>query len=119
MGGGGMSVINSQTKALFKIAAKIASDNYPETMGNCFIVNAPMMFSGIWKIAKGFIDEKTRKKIEVKGGNYFKTLLEYASEDQLPEFLGGTCKMPFPSDTGPWDKYEIVDNKFREKGARI
>ena len=52
-----------------------------------------MMFTGVWKIAKGFIDEKTRKKIEVKGGNYFKTLLEYANEDQLPEFLGGSCKM--------------------------
>ena len=26
--------------------------------------------------------------------------------------------MPFPSDTGPWDKYEIVDNKFREKGSQ-
>ena len=64
-----------------------------KTMGNCFIVNAPMMFTGVWKIAKGFIDEKTRKKIEVKGGNYFKTLLEYANEDQLPEFLGGSCKM--------------------------
>ena len=26
--------------------------------------------------------------------------------------------MAFPSDTGPWDKYEIVDNKFREKGTQ-
>ena len=117
MGGGGMSSINSQTKALFQLAAKIASDNYPETMGNLFIVNAPMMFSGIWRVAKGFLDERTRKKIEVKGGSYLKTLLEFAEEEDIPEFLGGKCTEPFPSDVGPWNDYEIVDNKFRKKNS--
>ena len=95
----------------------MASDNYPETMGNLFIVNAPMMFSGIWKVAKGFLDERTRKKIEVKGGSFYKTLLEYADEEDIPEFLGGKCTIPFPSDVGPWNDYEIVNNKLIKKGT--
>ena len=95
----------------------MASDNYPETMGNLFIVNAPMMFSGIWKVAKGFLDERTRKKIEVKGGSFYKTLLEYADEEDIPEFLGGKCTIPFPSDVGPWNDYQIVNNKLVKKGT--
>jgi len=27
------------------------------------IVNAPMLFKGVWAIVKGFLDEKTKEKI--------------------------------------------------------
>ena len=36
----------------------------------------------------------------------------------MPEFLGGKCTEPFPSDVGPWNEYEVVDNKFRKKGTK-
>ena len=39
-------------------------------MGNMFIVNAPMLFSGIWAVVKGFLDEKTRNKIKILGANF-------------------------------------------------
>ena len=45
------------------------------------IVNAPWVFTGIWAIVKGFLDEKTRKKISLVGGSYKKKLLEYVDED--------------------------------------
>jgi len=63
MTGGGVSTANSGTKELFQLAAQVGSDYYPEIMGNTFICNAPMAFRALWKIAKGFLDEKTRKKI--------------------------------------------------------
>jgi hypothetical protein len=28
-----------------------------------FIVNAPLLFTGVWAIVKGFLDERTRNKI--------------------------------------------------------
>ena len=87
-------------------------------MGNLFIVNTPMMFSGVWAIAKGFIDERTRKKIEIKGKTYLPTLLEYADAENLPEFLGGSCTLPFPSDAGPWNDYELVNNKLIKKDSK-
>jgi hypothetical protein len=39
-----------------------------------FIVNAPMIFTGVWAIAKGFIDEKTKNKIKILGHKYQKEL---------------------------------------------
>jgi hypothetical protein len=43
--------------------AKLSQDYYPEMMGKMIICNTPMLFSGIFHIIKGWIDEKTRKKI--------------------------------------------------------
>lgn len=31
-----------------------------------YIVNAPMMFTGIWAMIKPWVDEKTRLKIHIK-----------------------------------------------------
>jgi len=60
MTGGSVSTANSQTYGLCKLAAQVGSDYYPEIMGNLFVINAPMLFSGIWAVVKGFLDEKTR-----------------------------------------------------------
>ena len=87
-------------------------------MGNTFIINAPMAFRGIWKMAKGFLDARTRDKIKVKGGDYLPTLLEFVEEENLPTFLGGKSadSDTFPTDVGPWNDYEIVGNVLRKKG---
>jgi hypothetical protein len=50
-----------------------------------------MVFNGVWAIAKNFVDEKTRKKINIIGGSYKKTLLENVDAQNLPSFLGGEC----------------------------
>ena len=42
-----------------------------------FIVNAPMLFSGVWAIIKPWLDDKTKAKIKILGSGYKKTLLEY------------------------------------------
>lgn len=73
------------------------------------IVNAPWVFTGIWTIVKGFLDEKTRKKIQIVGGSYKKELLKYVDEDQLAAFLGGKNTANLIDDAGPWNAFEIVD----------
>lgn len=40
-----------------------------------FIINAPMLFSGIWTVIKPWIDEKTRNKISIIGSSYKEKLL--------------------------------------------
>jgi hypothetical protein len=66
-----------------------------------FIINAPMLFSGIWAVIKPWLDEKTKNKITIIGSGYREKLSELVisilfmkkiSEENLPEFLGGTCK---------------------------
>lgn len=60
-------------------------------------------------MCKGFIDEKTRKKINIEGGKYQKVLLENVDAANLPEFLGGTCKCEsgcLNTPAGPWAEQE-------------
>ncbi len=45
------------------------------------IANAPWVFTGVWAIVKGWIDEKTRKKIQIIGGSYKKELLKDIDAD--------------------------------------
>jgi hypothetical protein len=42
-----------------------------------FIVNAPMLFSGIWSMIKIWLDEKTKNKITIIGSGYKTDLLKY------------------------------------------
>ena len=73
------------------------------------ICNAPWAFTAVWKIVQGWLDEKTRKKIQLVGKNYKTKLAEYVDNDQLPTFLGGTNESLLEDDVGPWNQYEIVD----------
>jgi hypothetical protein len=78
-----------------------------------FIVNAPMLFTGVWAIVKGFLDEKTRNKIKIVGSGFKKDLLEVIEPENLPDFLGGTCTCPeyggcMHSNLGPWNDYVVV-----------
>ena len=81
-------------------------------MGQLFIVDAPWVFSGVYSIVKGFLDEKTRNKITILGGGYQAQILEIVDEENLPTFLGGKCECPggcLKSNIGPWLEYKAID----------
>ena len=61
-------------------------------MQKTFIVNTGWTFSALWGIAKVFLDEKTKKKVNIEGSSFKKQLLKEVDPDQLPEWLGGTNK---------------------------
>ena len=42
-----------------------------------FIVNAPLLFSGVWAIVKPWLDEKTKGKITILSSQYETQLAEY------------------------------------------
>ena len=58
------------------------------------IINAPWLFSAIWTIISGFLDEKTAAKISVLGSGYQSEILALVDEENLPISLGGTCDCP-------------------------
>jgi hypothetical protein len=39
---------------MFKKCLSIDKDYYPETLANHFIINAPFVFKGIWRVIKGY-----------------------------------------------------------------
>ena len=63
MTGFSIGMMNKRVYSLVQHASKITQDYYPESLGQLLIVNAPYLFSGVWAIVKGWLDEKTRKKI--------------------------------------------------------
>ena len=103
--------------ALLQKGSGIMQDNYPENLGKMFIVNAPMLFTGVWAITKSFIDERTRKKINILGSGYKSALLEEIDPSQLIDFLGGEKTSDLLADDGPWNNYDLVDG--HEKGAVV
>jgi len=101
-----MKLMSKQTYDFVKIASSIAQDYYPEMLGQMFIINAPTLFSMVWGTIKKFVDEKTRNKIQILSTKYQAALLELVDPENLPQFLGGTCKCPqgcLNSSAGPWN----------------
>ena len=58
-----VKMLGHKTRSLVQYVSKIAQDYYPEQLGQLMIVNAPYLFSTVWSIIKGWLDEKTREKI--------------------------------------------------------
>lgn len=104
-----MALWQKKTIRLLKQCLKVNSDYYPEIMGKMVICNGPAVFTGLWSIIKGWIDEKTRKKIVVVG-NPTKILSEYIDMDNLPTFMGGKNEQVLTDNHGPWNEYELVDS---------
>ena len=80
-------------RALLRII-EIVEANYPETMGRLLIVRAPRVFPVLWTLISPFIDENTRQKFMIYGGNDYKGpggLIDFIDEKYIPDFLGGDC----------------------------
>jgi CRAL/TRIO domain len=62
-------------------------NHYPETLGRCFIVNAPWLFSAFWKLVKPMLDPVVAAKIIFIDKK--SELLEYLPRETLLLDLGG------------------------------
>lgn len=73
--------------AYVKFVLHCLQNYYPESLGTCFILNAPWIFNGCWKIIKPLLDPVVSSKV-----HFVKTeeLKEYINEDQLLKIYGGT-----------------------------
>nr|XP_019010703.1 Sec14 cytosolic factor [Kwoniella pini CBS 10737]OCF49484.1 Sec14 cytosolic factor [Kwoniella pini CBS 10737] len=107
-----LDLYNAGISSFYKVkdyvsaASSIGQNNYPETMGHMFIINAPYLFSTVWSLIKPWLDEATVRKIHILGKGYKTELQQYISPENLPSDLGGNCKCPGGcslSDAGPWN----------------
>ncbi|WOO85547.1 Sec14 cytosolic factor [Vanrija pseudolonga] len=102
-----------KVKDYVSAASTIGQNNYPETMGFMFIINAPYLFSTVWGLVKPWLDEATQRKIHILGKGYKTELLNYIDAANLPKNLGGTCECPGGcslSDAGPWHNQVTLKN---------
>lgn len=87
LSGVGMKHIGRKTIELFGKVATVMDTNYPELLKRCIVVNAPFVFPMFWKVAKYFLDAKTREKINIVSGNPFPTLSKYIDPKNIPAYL--------------------------------
>ena len=73
-----------------KAIAKIDQDNYPEHLCKMYIINAPGMFTGLWKFIRLFIDDRTKAKIQVLGKDYRDVVTQQVEPKYWPTFMGGS-----------------------------
>lgn len=71
-----ISLCLSGIKALLHVI-EVVESNYPETMGRLLIVRAPRIFGVLWTLVSPFIDENTRNKFLIYGGNDYHVSLTF------------------------------------------
>ncbi|KAF9203325.1 hypothetical protein BGZ49_006536 [Haplosporangium sp. Z 27] len=64
---------------------------YPERLGMLFIVNSPYVFVKVYSMIKKWLDPGVIEKIHILGKDYKTVLLKHIDDENLPDFLGGTC----------------------------
>ncbi len=69
----------------------MSSDNYPELLRKCLIVNTPWIFTSIWYLISGWVAPKTVAKVSLLGGSFMQDLRNEVDEENIPVMLGGPC----------------------------
>ncbi|KAL4866906.1 hypothetical protein BDV12DRAFT_129311 [Aspergillus spectabilis] len=79
--------LSNMEYAPVKFIIECFQDNYPESLGNMLIHNAPWVFSGIWRVIKGWMDPVIVSKVHFTYGA--KDLAKFIDMDKLPKEVGG------------------------------
>jgi len=88
------SSVNRHVMNIIKSLSKIDNLCYVETLSKMIIVNAPVFFTAIFKVIKGFLDARTQKKIEIfsSARKASSRLRELIDEEHIPSDYGGKAK---------------------------
>ena len=85
---------------------------YPEILGKLYIVNVPKLFYVLWVVVKLWLDDQTKRKIEIESGKATEKLLKDIDASNLHVKFGGKREGSFKEDVGPWS-YELQEAKRR------
>jgi hypothetical protein len=91
--------ISLDFESIWYIKQVLAIDSayYPERLYRLYLVNCPWYFPAIFSIFSPLIDQRTRNKFRVLGGNYLSELEELIDPSVIPTDFGGPC------DSVKWD----------------
>ncbi|OAE20246.1 hypothetical protein AXG93_3960s1370 [Marchantia polymorpha subsp. ruderalis] len=109
----GIGVKNLDSKSLL-VAFEVLQNHYPDRIDKIFMVNAPLIFNGLWKVVSKLIDEGTKKKIIfLNNKNLTETLLKEIDAEFLPKDYGGNADLLLLQDAivskGPDAPLETAD----------
>ncbi|KAG1677233.1 hypothetical protein FOA52_013432 [Chlamydomonas sp. UWO 241] len=93
-----------KVKELLLPCLSVNGDNYPETLAQLVIVNAPSMFDSAFAVVKRLMSPDTQRKITILGKNYRPALAKLVPRESLPTYMGGTSETGLAENHGPWEK---------------
>jgi len=108
--------LSSAGRDVFARVAAAADAHFPETLGSLLIINASAAFPMFWAVVKGFVDARTREKIEIFGdppardffapGGWPARVRELCGgrfpEQMFPGRAGGAASREAPWKEEPW-----------------
>jgi hypothetical protein len=90
--------MGSSALSLIKPTFQIDADYYPETVAAVFVINAPRVFSILYRLASPFVDPKTLQKVKIFGSEWLPEVLKSspgAAADNFPVSWGGSAHDPW------------------------
>ena len=85
---------------------KLLGENYPGNLAKIFVINCPLLFSGMWAVVRLFLPEADRERAQLLGGpaDYEPVLAQHIEPQSLPTRYGGADEtFSVLHDVGPWE----------------
>lgn len=103
MGAVGWKHLGEEGRRIIKAVIGLASDNYPELLRKCIMINVPWLFNSTWPLIRSFLAAQTVKKISIVGSRYKEALHAEIEEENVPEMVNGPYKGGVAYEAYGWD----------------
>jgi len=89
----GLSWRHWYTPALkvMKAVSQIDTEYYPLAVRTLYIINAPSIFTWMWKLVKPWLDPNTAASMNFLGTDFYDTLVTDIAPENIPKEYGGKC----------------------------
>lgn len=94
---------SSQGQEIIRAVVGLSSDNYPELMRKCFMINTPWVFNALWYFIKGLLAPRTLAKVSIMGSNFRAELEADIDQQFIPALVGGTYTGGMSYEPLVWD----------------
>jgi len=80
--------------SVMKAVSEIDTNYYPNAVRKLYIINAPSIFTWMWKLVKPWLDPFTANSMVVLGSDFYNTLSQEIPPENIPKEYGGLCNCP-------------------------
>lgn len=133
LGAVGFEHVSSQGQEIIRAVVGLSTENYPELMRKCFMINTPWVFNALWYFIKGLLAARfvyspsddddddifprpnthththarslrTLAKISIMGTDFRQELEKDIDKEYIPSLIGGPYKGGMEYKPFAWDK---------------
>jgi len=79
---------------VMKAVSEIDTQYYPHAVRKLYIINAPSVFTWMWKLVKPWLDPFTANSMVVLGSDFYDVLAKEIPPQNIPKEYGGLCECP-------------------------